>query len=34
MMVNFREAEVFKWKVTKPLNGIVRRRFPPAHFFE
>jgi hypothetical protein len=34
MMINFCEAEVFKWQVTKPLNGIVRRRFSPTHFFE
>jgi hypothetical protein len=34
MMVNFREAQIFKWQVAKPLDRIVGRCLSPAHFFE
>src|SRR5882757_8260217 len=34
MMINLCEPQVFKGKMTKPLDRIVGRSFSPAHVFE
>jgi hypothetical protein len=31
MMVDLREAQVLKWQVPEPLDGMVRREFAAAY---
>jgi hypothetical protein len=34
MVINLSEAQIFKRKVAKALDGVVRRSLSPAHVFE
>jgi hypothetical protein len=34
VVINLRESQVFKWKVTKLLYCVIRRQRPSFHLFE